>query len=110
MTHKAILIDPLNRTVTEVAQEPGLQQLYDRLSVEGFRRCDDINAVRVSDSDAMYVDGEGMLIENLPTFTFVGGSQPFAGRGLIVGTNAEGDDTNHGLRSPVSPAPSSGWN
>lgn len=95
--HKAILIDPLNRTVTEVDQEPGLRPLYERLSVEGFRKCDDINAVGVSDRDAMYVDGEGMLIENLPVFGFLRSPATFAGRGLIVGTTGEGDDTDHSL-------------
>lgn len=98
MTHKAILIDPVARTVTEVDQEGGLQPLYDRLSCEGFRPCNDINAVMVAPRQAMYVDGEGLLIENLPMFTFIGsGQQGFAGRGLIVGTNDEGDDVDHGL-------------
>ena len=99
MTHKAILIDPVVRTVTEVDQQDGLQPLYDRLSCEGFRPCNDINAVMIAGRQAMYVDGEGLLIENLPMFTFIGSDQQgFAGRALIVGTNSEGDDVDHGLR------------
>lgn len=98
MTHKAILIDPVARTVTEVDQQEGLQPLYDRLSCEGFRPCNDINAVMVAPRQAMYVDGEGLMIENLPMFTFIGsGEQGFAGRGLIVGTDDEGDDVAHGF-------------
>lgn len=92
MTHKAILIDPQTRTVTMVDQEPGLQQLYDRLSIQEDRPCRDINAVGVTHVDAMYVDGEGMLFENMPMFTFVGTDQPFAGKGLIVGMDRSGED------------------
>jgi hypothetical protein len=101
VTHKAILICPQSRTVTEIDQVSGLQPLYDILSLEGLRPCDDINAVRVSDRDAMYVDGEGLLIANMPMFSFVSkdpmNASSFAGRGLIVGTNDEGDDVDHTL-------------
>ena len=98
MAHKAILIDVANRTVTEIEQPEGLRPLYEVLSVPGVRKCDDINAVMVTRENAMYVDGEGMLIDGLPTFSFLGSDAVFAGNGLIVGTSSDGDDVSHTLK------------
>lgn len=93
MTHKAILIDPHSRTVTLLDQEPGLQSLYAVLSHE-TKRVSCIDAFYPAPDHAMYIDDEGMMFPDNPTFSFLG--HPgllFAGKALIVGT-FEHDDAD----------------
>ena len=42
----------------------------------------------------MYVDDEGLYVENQVFFGIAGCPQPLAGRGLILGTDDEGDSTD----------------
>ena len=85
---RGILIDPLKKTVECVNVEGNLSEIYDLLGVE----C--ITIVPLDFSDALYLDDEGLLVpkNEQAYWRMKGSSQPFAGRGLILGTDEEGDN------------------
>jgi hypothetical protein len=90
---KAILIDAENQKVETVLIGDGIQPIYDAVKCEIFE-CVDIDGV-----NTIYVDEEGLLTltPNKMFFTFEGAHQPFAGNGLILGTDnetGESIDTN----------------
>ncbi len=80
---RAILIDPFTRNISEVETSASLLDMYDLLQV------DCITAVQVGGGHAMILDDEGLLKNKdvQAYFTMKGASQPFAGRGLILGDN-----------------------
>jgi hypothetical protein len=95
---KAILIDSKNETVTEVeiSNENSLQDWYKKLG------CQMVEVAHYFDEhDSIMVDEEGLLSMDSDTkfFTVVGGHQPFAGNGLVVGVDDEGEsvDCNKGV-------------
>ena len=47
--------------------------------------------MRIDDSETLYVDDEGLYAENQRFFTWDGYPKPLAGRGLILGTDEEGE-------------------
>ena len=86
-THKAILIDSLNRTVN-------MCDIGDFRHIQSVIGCDCFGvATQLADNDVIYVDDEGLLNVNAftPFFTFEGAHQPFAGNGLICGGDDEGE-------------------
>jgi hypothetical protein len=87
---KAILIDAVEKTVSEVNYENTLDQAYRLL------RCDLVDVVHVSEGDVMFVDDEGLLTaesDDSPFILFRNG-WTFAGSGLIVGdADDEGETT-----------------
>lgn len=87
---RAIVIDPFDQTVTEVVIEGNnLQEIYKILGVS----C--IDAVRLPNGDAIYVDDEGLLKGTTGFFHLLGMiPNPLAGRGLLVGGDAEGRDAD----------------
>lgn len=84
---KAILIDPTQHTVAEV-QCDGSAESICRLIGANL-----LTTVNVGGGETLYVDDEGLLTYPHPHgyFRFVGYGQVFAGKGLIVGSNAVGD-------------------
>lgn len=84
---KAILIDTVNRTVTEVDAK-GLQDYYRLLN------CDMVEvATHLGNEDVLYVDEEGLFKQDTRWFKFKGGSQPYKGNGIVVGTNVRTGNT-----------------
>ena len=83
---QAFLIDPEARTL-EIIDIDGLESIQEAI------RCDTITAARFNDTDVVYVDDEGLLKGPTSFFLIEGYPQPLAGRGVVVGTDAEGDDT-----------------
>ena len=87
---KAILIDAVERTVSEVDYDNTLDHAYRLL------RCDLVDVVHVSEGDVMFVDDEGLLTaesDDSPFILFRNG-WTFAGSGLIVGdADDEGETT-----------------
>jgi hypothetical protein len=88
---KAILIDAENREVREV--EVSSWKDYAPLI-----KCDCFTvAMYFGDEteersqNVIYVDDEGLLTDPKHFFVFEGGHQPFAGNGLILGTDHEGE-------------------
>ena len=102
---KAILIDPTVLTavggtlaidprppIIEVEYAGGFPEAYQLLS-HPDREVTVIDAARFNNGDAVYIDDEGLF--NATSFFIVDGDTiPLAGRGLLVGTDAEGGDTS----------------
>jgi hypothetical protein len=92
---RAILIDPIERKVTEVDHDGNYKQIYKLIGCQTF------TAVYIGDPpeeipsdprrNAIFIDDEGLL--NNPRYFFIwrGYPQPLAGKGLILGANEEGD-------------------
>lgn len=84
---RAILIDPETREVSEVEIDPTSLDDYYRLI-----GCDCFTAVTIDDQGTtVYVDDEGLFKGPSVFFLIKGYPQPLAGRGLVVGTDAEGN-------------------
>lgn len=81
---RAYLIDPEARTLSVVDYTNNICELI------GAERFD---AARFSDQgDVVYVDDEGLFGSPTTLFLIEGYPQPLAGKGLVVGTDAEGND------------------
>jgi len=88
MMARAILIDPFTETVSQVTlADTKLQTLKNLIE------CEIITMTGLADGVDMILDDEGLLkdSESQAYFKFGIGSQPFAGKALIVGTNDEGE-------------------
>jgi len=81
---KGILINPFNKTITEVDYSGDFKQIYN------FIDCNTFDVVMLCDADDLYVDDEGLLKDNR-YFSWSG--RVFAGKGLILGHNEEGETT-----------------
>lgn len=89
---KAILIDPFEKTVTEIEHDAdNYRAIYSKLSHETMPvSC--FTVVRINDQDdTIFIDDEGLLKPCSHFFVYEGYPQPLAGKGLILGTNEEGD-------------------
>ena len=85
---RAILIDPFNETITEVKMvDTKLQTIYTLLE------CRIITITSLANGIDMVLDDEGLLkdSESQAYFKFGIGSQPFAGKALIISTDDQGD-------------------
>jgi len=99
---KAILIDVVAKTITEVEKGEGIQSIYDHL------KCDTFDVVGLGGGVDCYVDDEGLLKtpyiddegikHNMNGFTFKGMGNVLMGNGLILGHNEEGES----IDSPVN--------
>jgi hypothetical protein len=88
MMARAILIDPFTETVSQVTLvDTKLQTLRTLID------CEIITMTGLADGVDMILDDEGLLKDSNSQayFKFGIGSQPFAGKALIVGTDDEGD-------------------
>ena len=83
---KAILIDPTEKTITEVDYDElgSYRQIYELIDADLF------DVLRLDDGDAIYVDDEG-LYNKQDYFLYGEYPQPLAGRGLVLGTDEEGE-------------------
>jgi hypothetical protein len=87
---KAILIDPVNRTIREVDHNGDYRQIYEYLSdKENGLNVETFTVVQIDDVNCIYVDDEGLLKDPRYFFNYHGYPQPLAGRGLVLGTNME---------------------
>ena len=82
---KAILIDPFAETVEVVDYSGNWEEISDLIECRYF------DIVRVDDKESLYIDDEGLYTENQRFFKWDGYPHPLAGRGLILGTNEEGE-------------------
>lgn len=86
---KAILIDPVARTVTEVDADfaGDYRQISAHLGREYFTAASSINRR----GDVLFVDDDGLFKPDQQFFLWGGLDSPLAGRGLILGSDSEGD-------------------
>lgn len=85
---RGILIDPTTKTVSAVDVAPGLDAIYKLIDADAF------DAVRLPNTDVIYIDDEGLYREDQTYFAIPGAMQPFAGKGLVVGSTRDGDDAD----------------
>lgn len=83
---KAFLIDPDERSVTEVDYSGDYRQIYTLIGAECFTAAE-FNEF----GDVVYVDDEGLMKGPTSFFIIEGYPQPLAGKGLVIGTDEEGD-------------------
>lgn len=86
---KAILIDSYNKTVRELDLDDNIKMLfqwYEHIQCHTVTVGCDLN-----DHDSIIVDDEGLLKPCDHFFYYEGAHQPFAGNGLVVGVDEEGD-------------------
>ena len=85
---RAILIDPFTETVSQVTLADTKFQ-----TLRNIIDCEIITMTGLADGVDMILDDEGLLKDSNSQayFKFGIGSQPFAGKALIVGTNEEGE-------------------
>lgn len=83
---KAILIDAYNKTISEMDIKGDLQSWYDALDVELLE-----SAHYFENGDCVLVDEEGLLKPCNHFFCIAGSEQIFAGSGLVVGYDDQGE-------------------
>lgn len=84
---RTILIDPAERSFTEVDYNGDFHSIYDHL------KCDTFDVV-FTDLGDVYVDDEGLLKGPTKFFHIDGTPQPLAGRGLVFGpVDEDGNST-----------------
>lgn len=97
---KAIIIDPWTRTIEHGTVKAGADGSYKGLvaavfegrPVQGY-----IEHVSVDGVNGVYVDEEGLLKDWSTMAFFRWGPQQLAGRGVVVGSNDEGDTVDVSL-------------
>jgi hypothetical protein len=87
---KAFLIDPFAKTITEIYTLAALTDVYT------LTQCSIVEGVRLNDDDdTVYIDEEGLLKDlNQQAFFILTGTRAsvtLAGRGVVFGTDQEGD-------------------
>jgi hypothetical protein len=90
---RGILIDPFTRSINEIETSGTLAEIYSTLEVEL------ITVVSIGQDDALFLDDEGLFVpkEVQEYFYWRGSNQPYAGRGLILGIEDEGENTDTNL-------------
>lgn len=83
---KAIRIDPEKQVVEEVEYNGDWRDILRLLNVSIF------TAVGIDEFTVLYVNDEGLLEDPEFFFEWEGYPQPLAGRGLVLGTDEEGND------------------
>lgn len=99
--NKAYLIDPDKREITEVPYTGDFTDIYKHIQANMFDA-----VVFNSAEDVCFVDDEG-LFNSENSFFQIADGQPLAGKGLVLGTDEEGDTkdpyiTLEGLRTLVN--------
>ena len=85
---RGILIDSENKIIKEV-EVSNLNDMYKTMNVDLITV-----ALYIDDNNLMYVDDEGLLKSPKHFFYFEGSYQPFAGNGLILGLDDNGEDVS----------------
>lgn len=86
---QAILINPFDKTIEEI------EYSGDWRDISSLLECDIFTTAYFADTtDSVYIDDEGLYVEDQAFFTIGDYPQPLAGRGLILGCNDEGDSVD----------------
>ena len=79
---RTIIINPFDQTIKEAVYDGDYREIYDLIDCQVF------DVVRISESDDLFVDDEGLLKDNNRYFSWSG--RNFAGKALILSHNDEG--------------------
>ena len=90
---KGILINPFDETIKEVVYTGDYREIYDLVECRTF------DVVRLNNEDDMYIDDEGLLVNNQRFFSINEGN--YGGKGLLLSHDDEGDSvaTNLSLQT-----------
>jgi hypothetical protein len=86
-SHSGFLIDPSARSVAPWVYDGDWQTIAPAIRIGSSP----FTIVEIGDGDVIYVDDEGLLKPLDWFFAVKGGHQPFAGCGLVLGTDAQGE-------------------
>jgi len=86
---KGILINPFDTTIKEVVYTGDFREIYDLIGCRTF------DCVRLYETQDMYIDDEGLLIDNQMYFTM--NDRVYAGKGLLLSHDDEGESTSTNL-------------
>lgn len=84
---KAILIDVINQEIKEVEHDDTLESIYKHVD------CGTFDVVRIDNLNSIYIDDEGLFVEDQQFFNYEGTEDTvtLAGNGLILGVDDEGN-------------------
>ncbi len=90
---KSILIDVIKQEVKEVEHDDTLASIYTHVN------CGTFDVVRIDDVNSIYIDDEGLFVQDQLYFKYTGttDSVSLAGNGLILGVDEEGETTSPSL-------------
>lgn len=86
---KGILINPHEETITEVEYSGNYKEIYSLIDCRTF------DCVYLDNREVLYIDDEGLLVDETRYFTI--NNRVLAGKGLILGTDREGESADVGL-------------
>ena len=82
---RAILINPFDQTIKETEYTGDYREIYDLVSCRTF------DCVRLTIENDMYLDDEGLLIDNQRSFSIK--DRNYAGKALLLSHDDEGETT-----------------
>jgi|TARA_R110002012_G_scaffold170437_1_gene334870 hypothetical protein len=87
---KSILIDVKKQEVKEVEHDDTLASIYKHVD------CGTFDVVNIDGVNSIYVDDEGLFVEDQLYFKYTGttNSVSLAGNGLVLGVDEEGETTS----------------
>ena len=92
MNATGILIDPNTRTVTEVQVQGDFTKIQELIDARCFTTSPMVNPEQTDYlADTVFVDDEGLLFEGNAVWKADFLLQPLCGKGLIMGTDTEGE-------------------
>lgn len=95
---RGYLIDPYEQSTSLVEVKPGIHGIYDWVGASP------VTTVELDDRHTLWLDDEGLYRTEPMFWHWRGASQPFVGKGLVLGFDAEtGDsiDADAGFRPVV---------
>tara|TARA_R110001606_G_C14974028_1_gene603541 strand:- start:167 stop:517 length:351 start_codon:yes stop_codon:yes gene_type:complete len=82
---KGILINPLDKTIKEVVYTGDFREIYDLVDCRTF------DCVMVDSENDMYIDDEGLYVDDQKYFRMVELGANYAGKALVLGHDDEGE-------------------
>lgn len=82
---KAILINPFDQTIKETEYTGDYREIYSLVDCRTF------DCVRLTPHEDMYIDDEGLLIDNQRYFRMVEIGANYAGKALLLSHDDEGE-------------------
>lgn len=86
---KAFVIDPFTSTITEHEYNGNYREIY----ALGDFDCFDLVTIN-TEGDGIFVDDEGLFKQEQSFFSVTGGYQPYAGKGVVLGSNDMGESVS----------------
>ena len=84
---KAILINPFEQTIKETEYTGDYREIYSLIECRTF------DCVRLTPHEDMYIDDEGLLIDNQRYFRMLEIGANYAGKALLLSHDDEGETT-----------------